>query len=134
MISNNDLVHRSDLFRMGGVDAHHRKLMRSRRIPRLATKVLPRTIVRSVDGSDARSAFLEYWLKSAMSEGPDDLMTAVDAGRILGVSVDMVRLLARNGRLPFMSTVRGVRLFRRADVESLAQARASGKRGRATST
>ncbi len=73
-------------------------------------------------------------MKSRTSEGPDDLMTAVDAGRILGVSVDMVRLLARDGRLPFLSTVRGVRLFRRADVESLAQTRASGKRGRETPT
>ena len=60
-------------------------------------------------------------------EGPDDLMTAVDAGRILGVSVDTVRLLAKEGRIPFMSTVRGVRLFRRADVEDLARVRASQK-------
>jgi excisionase family DNA binding protein len=73
-------------------------------------------------------------MTSRKIEDPDDLMTAVDAGRILGVSVDMVRLLARDGRLPFMSTVRGVRLFRRADVELLAQERASGKRGRATPT
>lgn len=67
-------------------------------------------------------------MTSRRPEGPDDLMTAVDAGRILGVSVDMVRLLARDGRLPFLSTVRGVRLFRRADVERLAQERASSKR------
>ena len=60
-------------------------------------------------------------------EGPDDLMTAVDAGRILGVSVDTVRLLAKDGRIPFMSTVRGVRLFRRADVERLAAQRAGQK-------
>jgi len=53
-------------------------------------------------------------------EAPDDLMMAADAGRILRVSVDMVRLLARDGRLPFTSTVGGVRLFRRADVERLA--------------
>ena len=62
------------------------------------------------------------------SEGPDDLMTAGDVGRILGVSVDTVRLLAKEGRIPFKSTVRGVRLFRRADVEELAAARASQKR------
>jgi DNA-binding transcriptional MerR regulator len=55
--------------------------------------------------------------------GADDLMTASDAGRILGVSVDMVRLLARGGELPFMSTISGVRLFRRADVEALARRR-----------
>jgi excisionase family DNA binding protein len=61
-------------------------------------------------------------------EAPEDLMTAMDAGRILGVSVDMVRVLARGGRLPFLSTVRGVRLFRRADVDELARARAEAKR------
>lgn len=53
----------------------------------------------------------------------DDLMTASDAGRILGVSVDMVRLMARAGDLPFKSTISGVRLFRRADVDELAQRR-----------
>jgi DNA-binding transcriptional MerR regulator len=59
--------------------------------------------------------------------GADDLMTASDAGRILGVSVDMVRVLARNGDLPFMSTISGVRLFRRADVETLARHRERSK-------
>ncbi len=61
-------------------------------------------------------------------DGPEDLMTAVDAGRILGISVDMVRLLARDGRLPFMSTVGGIRLFRRKDVDALARRRARDKR------
>lgn len=56
-------------------------------------------------------------------DGPDDLMTAVDAGRILGISVDMVRLLARDGRLPFMSTIGGIRLFRRKHVDALAKRR-----------
>lgn len=60
---------------------------------------------------------------SSQGEGPDDLMTGVDAARILGLSVDMVRVLAKEGRLPFMSTVRGIRLFRRADVEHLARER-----------
>ena len=59
---------------------------------------------------------------------PDDVMTASDAGRILGVSVDMVRLLARDGRLPFTSTIRGVRLFRRDDVERLAMERLAKQR------
>lgn len=61
--------------------------------------------------------------------GADDLMTASDAGRILGISVDMVRLLARGGSLPFQSTVSGVRLFRRADVEALARRRERTKSG-----
>lgn len=59
--------------------------------------------------------------------GADDLMTASDAGRILGISVDMVRVLARGGSLPFKSTISGVRLFRRADVEALALRRLHSK-------
>jgi excisionase family DNA binding protein len=65
---------------------------------------------------------------SARQEAPDDLMTAVDAGRILGISVDMVRILAKSGRIKFMTTVGGIRLFRREDVEVLARVRANGKR------
>jgi len=54
-----------------------------------------------------------------------DLMTAADAARILGLSADMVRLLARDGRLRVaVKSVRGVRLFRREDVEALAAERA----------
>jgi excisionase family DNA binding protein len=67
-------------------------------------------------------------------DAPDDLMMAADAGRILRVSVDMVRLLARDGRLPFTSTVGGVRLFRRADVEALDRARRAQGTGRAGPT
>jgi len=59
----------------------------------------------------------------------DDLMTASDAARILGVSVDTVRLRARAGDLPFKSTISGVRLFRRADVEALARRRKSARSG-----
>ncbi|WP_309894324.1 ATP-binding protein [Archangium sp.] len=56
----------------------------------------------------------------------DDLMTASDAGHLLGLSADMVRTLHRLGRLPALRTLRGHRLFRRADVEQLAEARARG--------
>ena len=59
---------------------------------------------------------------------PDDLMTASDAARILGVSADMVRLLARGGELAFMSTISGVRLFRRADVDALVSRRERKRR------
>lgn len=62
------------------------------------------------------------------SASPNDLMTASDAGRIIGVSADMVRLLARGGKLAFLSTIRGVRLFRRADVDALVTRRARQKR------
>jgi DNA-binding transcriptional MerR regulator len=57
-------------------------------------------------------------------ESPDDLMTAGDAARILGLSADMVRVLARNGRLvAAVRSVSGVRMFRRADIEELAEMR-----------
>jgi len=54
---------------------------------------------------------------------PDDLMTASDAGRIIGVSADMVRLWARAGELACTSTISGVRLFRRADVDAMVSRR-----------
>jgi signal transduction histidine kinase/CheY-like chemotaxis protein len=55
----------------------------------------------------------------------DELLSAVDAAKILGLSADMVRILAREGRLlPAAQTVRGLRLFRRVDVEDLAAERA----------
>ncbi len=56
---------------------------------------------------------------------PEDLLSAVDAAKILGLSADMVRILAREGRLPAAAqTTRGVRLFRRSEVEQLASERA----------
>ena len=50
---------------------------------------------------------------------PDQLLTAIDAARILGLSTDMVRLLTKNGRLPSTRTANGYYLFRRGDVERL---------------
>lgn len=59
------------------------------------------------------------------SKTRDELLSAVDAAKVLGLSADMVRLLAREGRLPAAAqTVRGLRLFRRGDVEELAAERA----------
>ncbi len=58
------------------------------------------------------------------SAHPDDLLTASDVARILELSADMVRLLARQGKLVAAArTVSGVRLFRRADVERFAARR-----------
>ena len=55
----------------------------------------------------------------------DDLLTTADAAKILGLSADMVRVLARDGRLPATAaSVRGLRLFLRRDVEALAADRA----------
>jgi signal transduction histidine kinase/CheY-like chemotaxis protein len=53
-----------------------------------------------------------------------DLLTPADAARILGLSVDMVRVLATTGQLATaVKTTRGGRLFRREDVEELAATR-----------
>ena len=61
--------------------------------------------------------------------GADDLMTASDAARILGVSVDMVRIWAKSGELSCTSTIGGMRLFRRADVTAFARRRERQRSG-----
>jgi len=49
-----------------------------------------------------------------------ELLSTAEAARLLGLSADMVRLLARAGRLRVSArTPSGVRLFQRADVEAL---------------
>src|SRR5262245_56027201 len=54
-----------------------------------------------------------------------ELLSPADAAKILGLSADMVRVLAREGHLPTAArSVRGVRLLRREDVEELAAVRA----------
>jgi len=62
----------------------------------------------------------------------DQLLTAIDAARILGLSTDMVRVLAREERLPSMRAANGYHLFFRGDVERLAaeRARERTRRGR----
>jgi hypothetical protein len=80
-------------------------------------------------GQSVRSSALqETGMAMHKPADPEDLMTASDAGRIIGVSADMVRLLARGGKLAYLSTIRGVRLFRRADVDALAMRRARTRR------
>jgi excisionase family DNA binding protein len=52
------------------------------------------------------------------------LLTPADAARILGVVPATIRAMALSGRLlPAVTTERGMRLFRREDVERLAAAR-----------
>jgi excisionase family DNA binding protein len=55
----------------------------------------------------------------------DQILTASDAARILGISRDMVRVLARQGLLPATRAANGYHLFRRGDVEQLARERAA---------
>jgi len=61
----------------------------------------------------------------------ETLLTAADAARILDVVPARVRQLANEGQLPpAATTVGGTRLFRREDVEQLADVR-EAKRNRA---
>ncbi len=59
-----------------------------------------------------------------MKDDDDQLLTASDAGRILGLSRDMVRILSNRGVLPSLRAANGYHLFRRSDVEELARVRA----------
>ncbi len=71
-------------------------------------------------------------LVHVLSQGGDmePLLTAADAARILGVVPATVRVMALTGRLkPIAVTERGVRLFRREDVERLATKRAATQIG-----
>jgi excisionase family DNA binding protein len=62
----------------------------------------------------------------------DALMTPADVAPLLGVSVNMVRLLEAEGRLPAQRTAGGVRLFRLCDVQALVAERKKNppRRGR----
>jgi DNA-binding transcriptional MerR regulator len=62
---------------------------------------------------------------------PEQLLTAIDAARILGLSTDMVRVLTQKGRLPSLRAANGYHLFRRGDVERLAEVRARERAERA---
>lgn len=50
----------------------------------------------------------------------EELLSPIEAAKLLGLSADMVRVLARTGRLlPAVKSTHGARLFRRADVLAL---------------
>ncbi len=55
----------------------------------------------------------------------EQLLSVADAARVLGVVPATVRQMERSGRLPARRTAGGIRLFRREDVEQLAEARAT---------
>lgn len=54
-----------------------------------------------------------------------ELMLVSDVARECGVTPATVKLWERAGRLPAIRTARGVRLFRRSDVEALRAERAA---------
>ncbi|NTX04503.1 helix-turn-helix domain-containing protein [Myxococcus sp. CA051A] len=58
-------------------------------------------------------------------------MTPSEAGHVLGLSPDTVRVLCDKGRLPALRTMSGRRLVRRGDVERLAEERQRNARPKA---
>ena len=59
-----------------------------------------------------------------------DLLTLTDAGKVLGVTRELVRKLVNAGRVPSVRTAGGVRLLWANDVARLEAARAKALRER----
>jgi DNA-binding transcriptional MerR regulator len=52
------------------------------------------------------------------------MMTSAEVGKVLGITAEMVRVLAKTGRLqPAITTGSGVRLFAQSEVERVAAER-----------
>lgn len=62
----------------------------------------------------------------------EQLMTAADAAKVLGVVPNSVRRMTDTGELPSIRTVGGFRLIKQSDVERLAAARAASTDSRIT--
>ena len=56
--------------------------------------------------------------------GTEALLLTSDVAKLRGVGPSRIRQLANEGKLPFMRTVGGVRLFRLSDVERFERQRA----------
>jgi excisionase family DNA binding protein len=66
-------------------------------------------------------------LSSTHDEEIKSLLLSNDVALRLGCSAQAVRIWARSGKLPYVETVRGVRLFREDDVAAFAEARKQRK-------
>ena len=60
----------------------------------------------------------------------DDLLSPRDAGKLLSLTSSGTARLAQTGRLPEVRDSAGRRLFRRADVERVAEQRRAAKQER----
>lgn len=60
-----------------------------------------------------------------------EIMTTGDVAKALNCSSELVRLLAKAGRLPCRTTRSGQRIFLRKDVEALARQREAEKQRKA---
>lgn len=63
-----------------------------------------------------------------MTNNPDELLHTAAAAKLLDLSVESVRSLNNEGKLPALRIVNGQRVFRRADVEALAEKRSKVKK------
>jgi excisionase family DNA binding protein len=60
--------------------------------------------------------------------------TTGDVAKLVGVSSEFIRKLARAGKIAYMCTARGQRIFRGEDVERLAAEREQRRKTKATIT
>lgn len=60
----------------------------------------------------------------ARTKHPDQFLTTGDVAKLLGVTNQYVQALARDGKLPVADeTAGGIRLFRRGEIERIAEER-----------
>jgi DNA-binding transcriptional MerR regulator len=54
----------------------------------------------------------------------DQMMTSAEVGKVLGITAEMVRVLAKTGRIhPAITTESGLRLFAQSEVDRVAAER-----------
>lgn len=61
----------------------------------------------------------------------NQVLQSIDVAARLNCSVELVRAMARSGKLPSMRTPSGLRVYRAEDVERLAVEREKQKQGKA---
>lgn len=57
-----------------------------------------------------------------------EILTSSGAARLIGVSLDTLRLWTRAGRIPHVRTDNGMALYRRDELEPIARERASRRK------
>jgi excisionase family DNA binding protein len=70
-----------------------------------------------------RQALTMAKTREVTMKNTEELMTSYDASRIADVSAATIRLWANRGKLTAIRTTGGVRLFKRSEVEAVAQRR-----------
>jgi excisionase family DNA binding protein len=58
------------------------------------------------------------------ANNPNELMTTGDVSKLLGLTSQYIQAMARQGKLPIAETTAGgIRLFRRSDIDKIAEER-----------